>query len=160
MYLYCNKGIPSEPSLANKYYEQYANDFESDSSPERKPSTTTFTNRSLTKNSLSRTVVPNRNRAQTARMTRGIKAAVPADSGPVNSKTAKNQQSVASKTISNSQPRASVAARMEYEQLIDAMQNVLITEKNEASELTFGDDKRTSVFGAKARDTKIQNLKA
>ena len=145
--------------MTNKYYEPYANDFESDSSPERKPTTTTFTNRSLTKNSLSRTVVPNRNRAQTARVNRGLRA-VPAETGPSSSKLTKTQQSIAAKTISNSQPRASVAARAEYEQLIDAMQNVLITDKNEASELTFGDDKRTSVFGAKARDTKIQNLKA
>lgn len=58
-----------------------------------------------------------------------------------------------SKTISSN------CNRYEYEKLIDAMENTLNLSKNSKANETFGDDSVNSVFGAQARNLKIQNLR-
>ena len=87
----------------------------------------------MTKNSMSKTVVPaNRRRGTTAgginggRKPLSILKTGPAPSQDDSKPSAKNVvvYSSASKTFS-SVPRSSVATRAEYEQLIDAMQNHL-----------------------------------
>ena len=130
--------------MTNEYYKNSLNDFEYDSSPERKQqSTSTLTNRSITKNSMSKTVVPaNRRRGATAGGANGVRkplsilknAPAPnqADSKPSTTKNLVVYNS-ASKTFS-SVPRSSVATRVEYEQLIDAMQNHLSNNNPDCSQ--------------------------
>jgi hypothetical protein len=129
----CKKGLPVDPNVANEYYNMSIQDFEEDSSPERYQSrnSTLRNSAAMTRNSMSRTVVPQKNRR--------IKTSVPSSRKPGStylnnnntstnrdilspkSNIIKQQQNVASKTISNSQPRSSVATRTEYEHLIGAL---------------------------------------
>lgn len=176
-------GIPIEPSLTNKYYENYENDFENDSSPERKFTSTSTTNRSTTRNSMSKTIAPMRRRVKTAAVTTAAtrrKPLVNTYNKPMNDSTSTPQtmmksNNLLSKTVSgqmNIRNSNTNNTRQEYEQLIDAMQNALISStaaaaaannsnnNNKNDEAMFGDDSRNSVFGAKAKATKIQNLRA
>ena len=115
-----------DPQLTNEYYNNF-NDFEKDESPERKPpiTTTSSYNKSITvtRNSMSKTVAPNRRRVATAYG--GPRKSI-LKNGPTfdESKPTISKSTAASKTFS-SVPRSSVATRMEYEQLIDVMQNAL-----------------------------------
>lgn len=140
------KGIPSDPQLTNEYYKNY-NDFEIDSSPERGGMRTSMnaTGGSTTRNSMSKTIGPRRrvttavggrklgatSRYMTNNMQRGAKTpAVPARKTSIGgSSSGQTISAAASKTFSGNQPSGSVAARKEYEQLIDAMQNALIVNK-------------------------------
>lgn len=134
MLVYFVKGIPSDPQLTNEYYKNF-NDFENDSSPERKPnfnSSTSFTNKSMTRNSMSKTVAPKRRIATAGVVKKPITTKYVTNNnassgGPQGSKKPNNnkQSLTASKTFSGNQPRYSMAARNEYEQLIDVMQNAL-----------------------------------
>ena len=113
-------GIPSDPQLANEYYENF-DDFECDSSPERKPTHASLTSSSnfSSRNSLSKTVAPNRRKgavtASTRRQPRFTR----------HHQIVESKNLGASRTYSNSQPRGSVAARLEYEQLIDMQKAIM-----------------------------------
>jgi hypothetical protein len=129
-------GIPFDPNVTNEYYKN--DDFENDSSPERGYGgrtlgaanfSTTYNN--TTRNSMSRTVAPNRRRVTTAVPRHKILGNKSASQSSLNSNqnnsTLNNRQSnlIASKTLSGAQPRSSQAARAEYEHLIDYMQYAL-----------------------------------
>ncbi len=120
--------------MTNEYYAN--DDFEYDSSPERKQPASGYGTYSNTRNSMSRTVAPNRRRVTTA--------AVAGRRGPnsnnSNSKTSTSSgmppksasnNLIASKTFSSAQPRSNAATRQEYAQLIDYMQNAIIDDKND-----------------------------
>lgn len=129
-------GIPTDPQLTNEYYNNF-NDFENDSSPERKPSMNTLTNRSVTRNSMSKTIAPRR-RGTTAGVVRKpltnkyvtpqqhqqqqqhyqTTSNLSTSSIQRASRTGYNESLAASKTYSGIQPRQSKAAQLEYEQLI------------------------------------------
>lgn len=111
-----------DPELTNEYYQKF-DDFENDSSPERKPTASSFTNtNTASRNSLSKTVVPNRRKvaASAAVVRKPVSSAVNSSPRKV---VAKNP--FASKTFSGSQVRASVGTRSEYEDLIGYMQSAL-----------------------------------
>lgn len=128
-------GIPTDPQLTNEYYNNF-NDFENDSSPERKPSMNTLTNKSITRNSMSKTIAPRR-RVTTAGVVRRPLAnkyvastsnfqqqqqksqlTHSTSSNNIRPSRAGNDNLTASKTYSGIQPRQSKAAQLEYEQLI------------------------------------------
>ena len=126
-------GLPSDPQLTNEYYKNSLNDFEYDSSPERHKQATTAsstTNKSITKNSMSKTLAPPRRRVVTAvsgarrPILKQTQAQPVQDSARPGASKNMVVYNSASKTFS-SVPRSSVATRIEYEQLIDAMQNQL-----------------------------------
>lgn len=125
-----DQGIPFDPNVTNEYYSN--EDFENDSSPERKqPSMNTYgSTMAQTRASMSRTVAPNRRRVTTAvtrqRLPTGKKPTI----------TGSNSNLVASKTFSSAQPRSNQATRNEYEELIDFVQNAVngqITRKSLSS---------------------------
>lgn len=141
-------GIPIDPNVTNEYYNNFSNEFEVDSSPERMKPTLSYSSTN-TRNSLSKTVVPaNKRRPVTGKQQMRKQPS----NNDFDSKKSTNFS--ASKTISTNQPRSSVASRNEYEQLINALNTKSILSD------TFGDDSYHGAFGIHARDTKIQNLRA
>ena len=114
-------GIPFDPNVTNEYYNN--DDFENDSSPERKPnqSYSTFKN-NVTRNSMSRTIAPNRRRVTTAVPKHRLTSSK--SSSSLNQNNLQTSNLIASKTFSSAQPRSTAATRMEYEQLI-SMENAL-----------------------------------
>ncbi|CAF0886112.1 unnamed protein product [Brachionus calyciflorus] len=132
------QGIPYDPELTNEYYQ---NDFENDdSSPERKPRSTI--------NSLSKTIGGYQRKATTALP---IRKPLPKPSTDKKAPTVRNSLSV-SKTYGGQSKN-----KNEYNEMINQMQSVLLDDKHPNE--TFGDDSKTSVFGANIKNYKILNLK-
>lgn len=107
-----------DPNLTNEYYKNFSNEFEDDSSPERMMPTSSYSSVN-TRNSMSKTVVPpNRRRPVTVKQHHS-----PLRKQNSNNEfdTKKSSHFSGSKTISSNQPRASMASRNEYEQLINAL---------------------------------------
>jgi hypothetical protein len=101
--------------VTNEYYNNFSNEFEVDSSPERMKPTLSYSSTN-TRNSLSKTVVPaNKRRPVTGKQQMRKQPS----NNDFDSKKSTNFS--ASKTISTNQPRSSVASRNEYEQLINAL---------------------------------------
>jgi hypothetical protein len=104
--------------LTNEYYAN--DDFENDSSPERKQISKQLSN---TRNSMSRTVAPKR------RVTTAVAPRKPVGTANKPPPKAGSSNLVASKTFGGAhQPRTgniNAATRQEYEQLIDYMQNAI-----------------------------------
>ena len=121
------QGIPFDPNVTNEYYRN--DDFENDSpSPERKQPPSNHGTFSNTRNSMSRTVAPNRaRRGTTAAVMRHGLANKSSSSSSINqlAKKGSTNHLIASKTFSSGNPRSNAATRNEYEQLIDYMQNAL-----------------------------------
>ena len=78
-------------------------------------------------NSLSKTINPSRPPIYRTRSGLSPKKPINTNAKPTLSKNVNNYNNAASKTLSGDHPRQSVATRIEYEQLIDVMQNALMS---------------------------------
>lgn len=165
-------GIPLDPQLANQYYESF-NDFEmDDASPERKPniglsskhttsssSVASSQNFKTTRNSLSKTVVPNNYQHR-----RRVNTAIPRRvTNPYNNKLkiTKETDEHSPSNKNNSASKTLQANPAEYEHLMDIQKTVTGSSHRgkKSQNNQFGDDSQTGAFGARIKQTKIHNLK-
>lgn len=116
-------GIPSDPQLTNEYYKNFE-DFENDSSPERKTFNSSI---NMTRNSMSKTVAPKR-RVNTAA----------ANKRPTTGKFLTNSSKtiLPSKTFS-SRNTTTGTAKADNQQLLNAMQNLFTNDKMNCIQFFF-----------------------